>query len=179
MHHNRAMRLAFIPITLLLFVVFVPMGVHAVTILNEDAETSIRENCIDAQQNMQKLQRADAVTRINRGNNYATMQKLMSAMSARSASNAYSVPGLTESTSEFTELRDSFIGQYTNYEIALRELIAMDCQRETVLFYNQLESVREQRNNLATTVEEMDQVAGKFEEAVLVLREEVKESASE
>lgn len=153
--------------------VILPTSALAVTILDQEAENSIKQNCVDAQQSMQTLQRADAVTRINRGNSYATIQKLMTSMSARAAANAYNIPELTEITRDFTEQKDAFVGQYTEYEIALRNLSSMDCETDPVLFYDRLQSVREQRQDLGQKVNDMQQQIKLFDQAVVKLKSEV------
>ena len=152
-----------------------PLSVSAVTILGDQAENSIRQNCIDAQQSMQTLQRADAVTRINRGNSYATLQKLMTSMSARSAANTYNVPSLTQTTGEFVELKNTFVNRYTEYEIALRNLSSMDCETDPVLFYERLQSVRDQRRELADTISDMQKEINNFDKAVVELRAKIEE----
>jgi len=146
----------------------------AVTILTQDAERSIRENCVDAQQDMQSLQRTDPVSRISRGNTYANMQRLMTAMSARSAANAYNIPELTETTNEFTNLKTEFTTNYTEYEIDLRNLATMRCESDTILFYDRLENVRQEREQVAQNIKDMDKQIELFEKAVLKLNTQLK-----
>lgn len=160
-----------------LALLMVPVSVGAVTIIDEESENSIRQNCVDAQQSIQTLQRADAVTRINRGNSYATIQKLMTAMSARAAANAYNIPKLTEATRNFTDEKNNFVTQYTEYEIAVRNLLSMKCDAEPILFYERLQDVREMRADISETIEKLHRYSKDFEEAVIELREDVEEKS--
>jgi hypothetical protein len=154
----------------------VPLNASAIDPENmTQEETSfIANNCKSAQRTMQRIQYVDPVARVNRGIAYNNISKLMSALTSRAAFNAYSIPQLSVETAAIQEQRSQFAKDYTDYEIALRELINFDCKEDPVEFYTKLVDVRTKRAIVTLRVREMDRRLDVFSENVTQLEQLVK-----
>lgn len=136
----------------------VPVRVGAVDPENMTPQeyTVVERNCKSAQQILQRIQYVDPVARVNRGTAYNNISKLMSSMTSRAAFNAYSLPQLSVETEAIQDLRIEFAKDYTEYEIALRELINYNCAENPQEFYAKLVDVRSQRSIVTLRVKEID-----------------------
>ena len=124
--------------------------------LSDEDKQLISAKCSEVQRNMQRLQRTDTVSRINRGSTYSILIRLMSSMSSRAAINTFNVPALTSSTNAVQEMRGQFAEAYTTYEIALQNLIDMPCDNKPDEFYRALVDVRQKRAIINTHIREID-----------------------
>lgn len=142
----------------IMFAVFVTPQVGALSTdnLSSDEREMIIQNCKSAQRTMQRIQYVDPVARVNRGTAYNNISKLMSAMTARAAFNAYSIPQFSIETEAIQSLRSQFAKDYTEYEIALRELINFNCQSDPEQFYKKLVEVRSKRAIITLRIREID-----------------------
>lgn len=142
----------------LLLLSLVPAGVGAVDPENMTPQeyTVVERNCKSAQQILQRIQYVDPVARVNRGTAYNSISKLMSSMTSRAAFNAYSLPQLSVETEAIQDLRIEFAKDYTEYEIALRELINYNCAENPQEFYAKLVDVRSKRSIVTLRVKEID-----------------------
>ncbi len=156
--------------------VLLPVSAGAIDPAAMTAEefTLVERNCSNAQRTLQRIQYVDPLTRVNRGSAYNTMSKLMSALTARAAYNAYSVPQLAESTAAVQDQRVQFAKDYTDYEIALKELINFDCADNPIAFYNRLVDVRAKRSIVALRIREIEQRFDIFATAMKKLETQVK-----
>lgn len=142
----------------LLLLTLFPVGAGAIDPENMTPQeyTVIERNCKSAQQILQRIQYVDPVARVNRGTAYNNISKLMSSMTSRAAFNAYSLPQLSVETEAIQDLRVEFAKDYTEYEIALRELINFDCTENPQEFYTRLVDVRAKRSIVTLRVKEID-----------------------
>ncbi len=124
--------------------------------LTPDEQAMITRNCKAAQRTMQRIQYVDPVARVNRGIAYNNVTKLMAAMTARTAFNAYSIPQFSIETEAVQNLRSQFAEDYTDYEIALRDLINFDCTENPDEFYEKLVDVRAKRAIITLRIREID-----------------------
>lgn len=146
-------------ILLSLCLALLPVGSSAIDPNNMTPEeyTLIERNCKSAQRSMQRIKYVDPVVRVNRGATYSTISNLMAALSNRAAYNAYRVPQLSQETNAVQTQRVQFANDYTDYEIALSELVAFDCQGDPQEFYKRLVDVRTKRSIVALRIREIDQ----------------------
>ena len=128
----------------LLLLSLIPIRVGAIDPENMTPQeyTVVERNCKSAQQTLQRIQYVDPVARVNRGTAYNNVSKLMASMTSRAAFNAYSLPQLSVETEAIQDLRTQFAKDYTEYEIALRELINHNCANNPQEFYARLVDVR-------------------------------------
>jgi hypothetical protein len=131
--------------------------------------TVVERNCKSAQQILQRIQYVDPVARVNRGTAYNNISKLMSSMTSRAAFNTYSLPPLSLETEAVQDLRAQFAKDYTEYEIALRELINYNCVDNPQEFYARLVDVRAKRSVVTLRVKEIDRRLDVFSSTVTQL----------
>lgn len=145
----------FIGILLICSTIAVSTTAHAIDpdAITDDERTMIVSSCRNAQSRMQRLQYVDSIARVNRGNAYANITKLMEALGSRTAYNSYSVPVVVSATNSAHALREEFSDAFTDYEIALRDLITFDCVGKPVDFYKRLTTVRAKRALVAAKID--------------------------
>lgn len=122
----------------------------------------VTHTCRDAQRSLQRLQYVDPVTRVSRGTATAGLVKLMSALNSRAALNTFNIPALVTATNNVQTLRQQFVDEYTQYDVSMRDLIAMDCVNAPTDFYQRLSDVRHKRQQLAAQVRLIEQQLDMF-----------------
>lgn len=140
--------------------------------------TQIEKNCRAAQRTLQRIQYVDPVARVNRGTAYNNISKLMTALTSRAAFNAYSLPQLSSETEAVQDLRAQFAKDYTEYEIALRDLLNFDCENKPDEFYKKLVDVRSKRAIVTLRVREIDRRLDVFATNVGQLEQKIKDRAN-
>lgn len=140
--------------------------------------TQIERNCRAAQRTLQRVQYVDPVARVNRGTAYNNISKLMSALTSRAAFNAYSLPQFSSETEAVEDLRTQFAKDYTEYEIALRDVLNFDCENKPDEFYKKLIDARSKRAIVTLRVREIDRRLDVFAANVTQLEQRIKERAS-
>ena len=128
--------------------------------LSETQRGVISQNCGSIQQSLRQLQVADSRTRVYLGSIYEViLSDYMSPLATRVANNNLSLnthgADLITQQSDFAVSRSSFSTSYIEYQRALEGLVAFDCRMDPDGFYARLESVREQRADLAALVAQM------------------------
>ncbi len=132
-----------------------------------DAQLNIiRTNCLSAQISLQHVQESDKLTRINLGNRYETMLRLMTNFNSRVAQNKVDAPNLITIASDYQNMWDTFRAEYTTYDDGLSALILLDCRNEPTSFYDQMSSLRAERNGLADKVKQFDGLLDQYQQGV-------------
>lgn len=131
--------------------------------MTEAEKQAVVSQCHDMRRNLQSIKHIDTLTRVNRGTATTNLVTLMSAFNSRAASNTFNIPPLVTATKNVQDLRREFGDDYTQYETALRDLIAIDCTTEPVAFYEQLVEVRAKRALLNTTIKEIESQLDTFQ----------------
>ncbi len=142
--------------------------------LSQEEKQMISRNCKEAQATLQRIQYVDPVARVNRGTGYNNVSKLMAALTARAAFNAYSIPQFSIEAEAVQRLRSQFASDYTDYEIALRDLINYSCADNPEEFYKKLVDVRSKRAIITLRVREIDRRLDVFATSVTQLGELIK-----
>ena len=96
-------------------------------------------------------------------------------MTSRAAFNAYSLPQLSIETEAVQDLRTQFAKDYTEYEIALRDLINYNCTSNPQEFYKRLVDVRSKRGVVTLRVKEIDRRLDVFSTTITQLNQLVVE----
>lgn len=130
--------------------------------LTEQKIATIRQNCVDAQSNLQRIQRSDVVSRTNRGRSYEETLRLMAAFNGRLAYNKINEPRLNEIATELQKNFTVFYGDYTNYENTLEQVIRVNCVDQPVSFYQLLVQARGQRLQLKNDVDAMQRLIDEY-----------------
>jgi hypothetical protein len=165
----------------LLLLSLIPIRVGAIDPENMTPQeyTVVERNCKSAQQTLQRIQYVDPVARVNRGTAYNNVSKLMASMTSRAAFNAYSLPQLSVETEAIQDLRTQFAKDYTEYEIALRELINHNCANNPQEFYARLVDVRAKRSIVTLRVKEIDRRLDVFSANITQLNQLVRAKAQQ
>lgn len=134
--------------------------------LNDEEKTSVSQNCVNAQSNLQRLGSSDTTTRINRGRDYDQVLKLFYLMNTRVASNNITEPKLAEITKSFENELSLFRDNYNSYNEQLRNTVDFGCTAEPQGFYDSLDSTRGRRVNLNTNVVKLNSLIEDYQQAI-------------
>ncbi|RWZ79595.1 MAG: hypothetical protein EOT04_00920 [Candidatus Chaera renei] len=143
--------------------------------LTEQKIATIRQNCVDAQSNLQRIQRSDVVARTNRGRSYEETLRLMAAFNGRLAYNKINEPRLNEIATELQKSFTTFYGNYTDYENTLEQVIKINCSEQPVSFYQQLVQARDKRKQLKNDVDAMQRLIDEYAARVATLKAKLQE----
>lgn len=164
----------FITTLAFLAVSFIPMAsLQAAQAPLTDAKvTSIRQNCLSAQVLLQRIQRSDAATRINRGQTYeVVLNKLMSPLNGRLAFHRFSEAAtFTDTAKKFEQTVDKFKQDYDDYDTLLSKVLKIKCQDQPVTFYDTLTAAREKRALVAQDIDEIKKVLQEYQNLVTSLQ---------
>lgn len=116
----------------------------------------VTTNCRAAQSLISQIERADSVTRINRGQSYNDIVDLFFAMNTRVSSNNVAAPKLTELVNSLQSEISDFHTDYDNYDDSLNKLTGDDCTTDPTTFYNDLVQARTLMDRLNATVAKID-----------------------
>ena len=124
---------------------------------NNATITSLQENCDTIKTTLRRIHTNDALLRVNMGQMYSGLSsQFMARLNSRLTLNRINSTELVDITGRFESQRTEFASAYTNYESALSSLIGIDCRSQPVKFYAALLNARDERANLAGTVQSMN-----------------------
>lgn len=124
---------------------------------NNATITSLQENCDTIKTTLRRIHTNDALLRVNMGQMYSGLSsQFMARLNSRLTLNRINSTELVDITGRFENQRTEFASAYTNYESALSSLIGIDCRSQPVKFYAALLNARDERANLAGTVQSMN-----------------------
>jgi len=150
-------------------------GIFAVPqVLAMPDPTIITANCRAAQQIISQIEKADAVSRINRGRANNNVLDLMFAMNARLAGNRIAAPRLTELTSDFEIQAADFRNSYDHYDTELTRAINIDCVQKPADFYNRLSNARGYRQTIADEIKELGKIIDDYKSELNKVTEDLK-----
>jgi len=122
---------------------------NATSVTSEKIE-KIKGHCTENQATLNRLHQTDAFLRTNRGELYRTISdKLMVPLNRRLASNQLDAGNLLTITADYNKEYRTFFDSYIQYDNAMTKLLAIDCNKEPVSFYNALLDAREKREILS------------------------------
>lgn len=125
---------------------------------------TIRQNCLSAQVALQRIQRSDAATRVNRGQTYEViLTKLMSPFNGRLAFNRLDEASpFTAITKKYERAVDTFKEDYAKYEDSLSKTLKIKCQDQPVTFYDTLTATREARAKVAKDIDAITKILQEY-----------------
>lgn len=132
-------------------------------------QTLVTTNCRAAQSLIGQIERADSVTRINRGQSYNDIVNLFFAMNTRVSSNNVAAPKLTELVNNLQDEISNFHTDYDNYDDSLNKLTADDCTTDPTGFYNDLVHARTLMNQLNVTVAKIDNSISEYKTEIVAV----------
>lgn len=117
--------------------------------LTESKSQAIMQNCSNIKQSLVQLQRADSRTRTYLGSAYEAISgRFITPLNLRLVKNGTPSAELFRIQNDFTAQQNYFRDTYINYMRELESLIATDCAAHPDDFYDKLETVRHERENL-------------------------------
>lgn len=126
----------------------------------------IRQNCSQAQQILQRLQRNEAAARVNRGRGYEATIRLMASLNSRVALNKINAPKLAAVTSQVGDKFDTFRADYITYDDQLEVVLKLKCSEQPVTFYDELTRAREDRAKVAKDIQDIDTLLDQYHDAL-------------
>lgn len=124
---------------------------HAEIVITDAQIERIRNTCIENQATLNRLHQTDAFLRNDRGNLYRTISdKLMVPFNRRLASNRLDGSQFLSITADYNKEYIKFYDAYIEYDNAMVKLLAVDCMKQPVSFYNALLEARAKRAMLSS-----------------------------
>jgi len=140
---------------------------------------AIRLGCSNALQSMRQIQRVEAVTRVNRGQEYEGMLKLVSALNSRIVLNKQDAPRLTSAASQMQTTFTKFQRDYLEYAEKFDTAQRINCREAPVSFYDALNDMREARAVVATDVTTFSELLDEYQASFNEFRGLVPEASSQ
>lgn len=140
-------------IILLMFLqVFAPSAMA----ITEMQSATIVEHCDTIKENLKKIQKADARTRVYLGGYYETiLTKFITPLNVRLVENNLSSAEFVENQNKFAKSKVVFASDFVTYQQNLEELVGMNCKTEPERFYDKLSIVRQKRKTMTQDVSKM------------------------
>ncbi len=126
----------------------------------------IKDNCVSAQTALQRIQRADLVTRTNRGRSYEYILRLTASLNSRIAFNNLNQPRMVAAASEAKSQFILFYGHYTDYEASINKTLRIKCSEQPENYYNSLTDVRQKRALLTADIEALRTLIDEYDKLV-------------
>lgn len=118
--------------------------------ITQEKIARIRDHCVENQASLNRLHQTDAFLRTDLGDLYRTISnKLMVPFNQRLVANRLDGGELITVAAEFEAEYDRFYAAYIAYDNAMSELLAIDCAKQPVTFYNALLEARAERADLS------------------------------
>lgn len=142
--------------------------------LSDEMLDTIRARCSNSQFALQQIEKRDAVSRINRGRAYDQMLRQLSAFNSRFAYNKISSPDLIQYTTELQDAVDAFRSSYDRYDTDIANALKVNCKEKPGEYYAIILKSREDRNTVGAQVSKIEELTGKYREAILKYDEGLK-----
>ncbi|MFZ2275622.1 MAG: hypothetical protein WAV68_01490 [Candidatus Nanogingivalis sp.] len=139
--------------------------------------SKIVAECSNIKKHLSKLHSADALNRVNLGQNYESISNnLMAKLNARISLNRMNSANLVSKTVELDENIQYFRENYKKFETELKKLQKIDCSKSSNAqeFYLQLEKTRHQRSELNYNVSKIKEIIKEYKALFEEFRKGVK-----
>jgi len=146
-------------------------------VLTSEQLDALGTSCSTVQISLQKLQRSDAVSRINHGRDYDQLLKQVGAFNGRLAYNKINLPQLSQIASDMQATVEQFRTIYNSYDALLDSAINRRCQDDPADFYNQIVKARDQRDTVYATIGVLDAMIVKYRDEVQKYRTTLTDTA--
>lgn len=127
---------------------------------------SIKVGCSDALRGLLSVQKAEAVTRVNRGQEYEALLKLVAAFNSRIVLNKRDAPVLTGVTARMQTKFSNFQQDYLDYARKVDDTLEINCKQAPVTFYDNLTTTRDARAKVAADVRDMDTLLDEYQKGL-------------
>lgn len=158
-------------ILVVMAVFMVGLLILPVSVRADEKQAAISDNCGTIKENLKKVQKQDARTRVYLGGYYEKiLSKFMIPLNVRLVENNLANAKLTENQNNFADAKILFMNDYVDYQQGLEELVMMDCKNESESFYKKLMKVREEREVVNRDVATMRKIISEHMKLVKELK---------
>jgi hypothetical protein len=134
----------------------------------------ITANCRAAQSVISQIEKANAVSRINRGWAYDNTLSLLFAMNTRLSNDQIAAPRLVELTSDFKAQSATFRSSHDRYATELARAVNVDCVQKPIDFYARLITARGHRQTVADEIKKLDRIIDDYKNELNKIAEDLK-----
>lgn len=138
--------------------------------LNEQYIAAIKAGCGDALQGIQRVNRSEALARVNRGQEYESLLKLIAAFNSRVVLNKLDAPVLTGTTAKLQTKFTAFHDDYLTYANKIDNTLKINCRVAPVTFYDNLSAARDARAKVAQDVQEINTLLDEYQKGLDTLK---------
>lgn len=165
-------RKTFLFILPLFFSIFLVSSASATDVmLSEEKIDNIKFNCQDIKQSLKRVQNSDRNIRVSLGQTYQlVIADFITPLNLRLVKNNIANSELSSIQNRFVSAREDFNRKYITYSQELESLMNADCKSDPVLFYSKLESTREARASVASSVGIINSIIDEQIENVVLLQ---------
>lgn len=134
--------------------------------MSDDQKSRIATSCTTAKEAIRRLQTADALLRVNRGQVYESLNtRLMLRFNARVENSGYNARSLIAVTDFYANTLNDFRTNYIEYTKKLDTVLAIDCTKDQEKFYTSIVDARIAREKLHSSVQKINQTIGEYKSA--------------
>ncbi len=135
---------------------------------------SVTMDCLAVKFKLGKVHQQDGLLRVTLGQSYETIStKLMARLNARVVENKLDGSTLIKTAAEFEKTLGTFRDDYRRYEVAMNNLMKMDCQSQMQAYYTALQSTRELREAVNTDVRKLSSLVSQYDREFREFREQL------
>ncbi len=138
----------------------------------EDQLGYISDNCASIKLQLQRVQRADAKSRVHLGVQYETISSnLMLNLNLRLVKNNLANAELAGQQTAFFSERERFKNDFIGYSQQFEKLLQIDCREKPKKFYDQLTTVRQKRADIQQSIYRLNGLIDEHRATVEALKE--------
>lgn len=143
--------------------------------LDQNRIGAISQNCSIIRERLRRIESAGAKSRVYLGTQYESVYSgLMSNFSLRLMRNGIANQDIADQQASFASERERFRNDFIGYSQELQTLIDMDCRNEPEKFYKQLEKTRAKREDIAKSIDRMNEIIAKHRRSIVDIRDELR-----
>lgn len=120
--------------------------------------TALTMDCLAVKLKLTKVHEDDGLLRVTTGQVYDQItNKLMARLNAKIAEQRLDGGQLIDTAAKFDSQVNEFRSSYQTYEVAMSDLLKMDCRSQQQSFYTALVDTRNKRADMAETVKSLEE----------------------
>lgn len=132
---------------------------------------AVTMDCLAVKLKLTKVHEDDGLLRVTAGQSYDHIaNKLMGRLNSKIAEQRLDGGQLIDTAAQFDSQVNEFRVSYQTYEVAMSDLLKMDCRSQQQSFYAALESTRSKREEMTKTVKNLDETVQKYLEKFLTFK---------
>lgn len=154
-----------------------PVQAQEANITPQTTVDRLQERCDTVEATIRRLHTTDSLLRVNTGQVYNDISaNLIAKLNGRLAINRIDSTELVEIANQFEQARAIFSSNYNSYEESIASLTKINCKNNTAEYYAQLLEARENRQKLAVSVEDLNNLVSDYRVAVEKLQGDLKKN---